>query len=195
MLEELGSAEGLRDLAAIGQGPKGARIRTPAQLREFLRRYRTRYLEPWELPAIHRAYTHVCRYEIGELIAYDRRLALEPALQDLATASHRVGQAQLRKLRPLRDQRLVRRYLEAVESGEAFAWHTLVYGLVLALYSLPIQQGLAGYAQQTVRSFIRNAAGRLQLSDLHCQRLLEESCGALPPAIDSLLRAEPIRVL
>ena len=43
--------------------------------------------------------------------------------------------------RPLRDQRLVQRYLTAVEQGEAQGWHTLVYGLTLAVYSLPLRQG------------------------------------------------------
>ena len=58
-----------------------------------------------------------------------------------------------RSYEPLRDERVVQRYLAAVESGEAHGWHTLVYGLTLVVYSLPLRQGLLGYAHQNHARF------------------------------------------
>jgi len=97
----------------------------------------------------------------------------------------RVGQAQLQKLRPLRDQRIVRRYLDAVTAGQARGWHTIVYGLTLAMYSLPLRQGLLGYAFQTTRGFIYSAARDLQLSEKECRALLEELSETLPAAVEA----------
>jgi len=88
----------------------------------------------------------------------------------------------------LRDERIVRRYLEAVERKEANAWHTLVYGLTLAIYSLPLRQGLLGYAHQTVRGFIYSAARMLDLSERACRQLFDELCEDLPLAIESQLK-------
>jgi urease accessory protein UreF len=99
-----------------------------------------------------------------------------------------VGQYQLQKLRPLRDLRLVRRYLQAVEAGEAQAWHTLVYGVTLAIYSLPLRQGLLGYCHQTTRSFIYSGARMLQLSERECRDIFDALCADLPAAVDVLLR-------
>jgi len=53
----------------------------------------------------------------------------------------RVGQSQLKRFRSLRDHRLVQRYLKAVGEGRAHGWHTLVYGITLSVYSLPLIQG------------------------------------------------------
>src|SRR6185437_6326359 len=117
------------------------------------------------LPAIQRAFDHPNHHEVRELAEFDRQLAGEAVLKPFAEASKRVGQTELLKLRPLRDERIIRRYLEAVERNEANAWHTLVYGLTLALYSLPLRQGLLGYGYQITRGFIYSAAKSLQLSE------------------------------
>lgn len=73
-----------------------------------------------------------------------------------ASPSRQIGRRQLARLRPLRDERIVRRYLAAVESGRADGWHTVVYGLTLALYSLPLRQGLLHYAQETLATMAKN---------------------------------------
>ena len=122
-----------------------------------------------------------------ELVALDQSLAGQPILTEFAAASRRVGQSQLRKLRPLRDQRVVQRYLHAVESGEAHGWHTLVYGLTLAVYSLPLRQGLLGYAHQTTRGFIYSAARMLSLSERQCRALFDSLCASLPEAVEALV--------
>ncbi len=156
-------------------------------LRNFLTCYQKQLLLPIELPAIQRAFDHTCRHEVRELAEFDRQLAGEPALKSFAEASRRIGQTELLKLRPLRDERIVRRYLEAVERKEANAWHTLVYGLTLALYSMPLRQGLLGYGFQTTRGFIYSAAKALQLSENDCRSLLDELCANLPAAIENLI--------
>src|SRR6266496_4130592 len=186
LAEQIGSAEGLVALSeAVSQ--QFHRVTDLPSLRLFLGDYQSRILIPLELPAIWRAYCHASRYEIRELIELDRQLDHEPLLRSFATASQRVGKTQLKRLRPLRDQRLVQRYLHAVQTGEAHAWHTVVYGVILSLYSLPLRQCLLSYAQQTTLGFIRCAAGRLGLTAAGCQDLLSEGGSSFPEAVNRLL--------
>lgn len=187
LVEQLGSADGLASLHALAGSFRVRPVTSLSALREFLQHYHKHVLLPQELPAIQTAYDHVNRNELRELIAFDQRLSHEPALHDLAAASQRVGLAQLQKLRPLRDERGVQRYLAAAESGEAHGWHTLVYGLTLAIYSLPLRPGLLGYAHQTTRGFILAAARALKLKEADCRALFEELCASLPRAVESLI--------
>ncbi len=187
LAEQLGSTDGLAALGAVSSLLQLPPVHNRVSLRRFLRGYQAKVLVPVELPAIQTARAHASRNELRELIATDQRLAGEPILQPFAVASRRVGQAQLQKLRPLRDQRMVRRYLQAVESGAAHGWHTLVYGLTLELYSLPSRQGLLGYAHQTTRGFIYSSARKLQLSEHDCRDLFDELVEALPAAVEKLL--------
>lgn len=187
LAEQLGSAHGLAALSDISVAMQVPVVHDLASLRHFLASYQKQLLLPIELPAIQRAFDHVCRHELRELAEFDRQLANEPALKAFAGASRRIGQTELLKLRPLRDERIVRRYLEIVERGEANAWHTLVYGLTLALYSIPLRQGLLGYGYQTTRGFIYSASKALQLSENDCRALLDELCGSLPQAVEELI--------
>jgi urease accessory protein UreF len=187
LVEQLGSANGLVALGEISTAMRIPHVHDLSSLRCFLRDYQKNILLPHELPAIQRAFDHTCRHEVRELAEFDRQLAAEPALKPFAEASRRVGQTELLKLRPLRDERIVRRYLEAVERGEAHAWHTLVYGLTLALYSMPLRQGLLGYGFQTARGFIYAAAKSLALSEMNCRALLDELCSNLPAAVEELI--------
>jgi urease accessory protein UreF len=190
LAEQLGSAEGLVALGSVSATLRLAPVHNLPTLRQFLRSYQTQILLPFELPAIQCAHGHASRHEVRELIAFDRSLADQPLLRPFAPASRRVGQYQLRKLRPLRDQRVVQRYLQAVEERRASAWHTLVYGLTLAVYSLPLRQGLLGYAHQTTRGFIYSAARTLALSERQCRALFDTLCANLPAAVENLL-AQP----
>ncbi len=187
LVQQLGTADGLTSLDALADSLRARPVASRPALRGFLALYREHLLLPHELPAIQTAFDHVCRNELRELIAFDQRLAGEPALRKFSNASQRVGRDQLQKLRPLRDERLVQRYLAAVENREACGWHTLVYGLTLAVYSLPLRQGLLGYAHQTVRGFIHAAARPLKLTEAECQALFEELCAPLPAAMALLL--------
>ena len=188
LAEQLGSADGLVSLGSVSTLLRLQPVKNASSLRGFLQDYQQRILFPFELPAIESAHGHAMRNETRELVALDRRLGAERALQQFAGASRRVGQHQLQKLRPLRDQRLVQRYLFAVETGEAHGWHTLVYGVTLAIYSLPLRQGLLGYAHQAMRGFIYSAARSLRLSEHQCRRLFDNVCVGLPQAVESLLR-------
>jgi urease accessory protein UreF len=187
LVQQLGSADGLASLHALADSLRSQPVTSQPALREFLRAYYEGILLPHELPAIHKAFVHARQNEVRELITFDQQLAREPRLQDLAGASRRVGQAQLQKLRPLRDERGVQRYLAAVENREAHGWHTLVYGLTLAVYSLPLRQGLLGYAHQTTRGFIHAAARTLNLTEADCRALFDELCDPLPAAVDTLV--------
>jgi urease accessory protein UreF len=188
LAEQLGSADGLVALSSVSALLRLTPVHDRASLRRFLRRYQTTILVPLELPAIYAAQGHTARHELRELIALDAELADEPLLKSFAGASRRVGQCQLQKLRPLRDQRMVQRYLQAVRGGTAHGWHTLVYGLTLEVYSLPLRQGLLGYAQQTTRGFVYSAARNLKLSEHSCRDLFDELCAPLPTAVEDLLQ-------
>jgi len=187
LVEQLGSVDGLFTLAGASDSLQLGHVDNLPALRVFLQNYHARILRPLEMPAIRQAFFHASRNELRELIAFDQQLAAEPILQNFASASRRVGQAQLQRLRPLRDQRLVQRYLAAVEQGGAHGWHTLVYGMTLAVYSLPLRQGLLGYAHQTTRGFIQSASRSLRLSKASSRTLFEELCADLPAAVESLL--------
>ena len=189
LAEQLGSADGLIALGSVSALLRLGPVDDLQSLRRFLQEYQAQILLPLELPAIESAHGHATANELRELVALDQKLALEGMLQNFASASSRVGQWQLQKLRPLRDQRLVQRYLQAVEGGEAHGWHTLVYGVTLAIYSLPLRQGLLGYAHQTTRGFIYSAARSLELSEHDCRELFDELCAPLPAALEVLLRA------
>ncbi len=183
LLEQIGAP----DRSRVAGPLQARRINDLPELRTFLQTYHARILQPLELPAIQRAFLHAGRNELRELIALDQELSREPALKNFASASRHVGQGQLQRLRPLRDERLVQRYLAAVERGEAHGWHTLVYGMTLAVYSLPLRQGLFGYAQQTTRGFIQSAAVSLALSKTDCETLFDELGAGLSVGVESLL--------
>ena len=188
LAEQLGPGESVT-LDAARESLGGRAVDSVPALREFLRAYTERVLVPFELPAILSAHRHGARHEPRELIALDASLAREPGLREFAAASRGVGRRQLRRLRPLRDQRVVQRYLEAVDDGNAHGWHTLVYGLTLALYSLPLRQGLLHYAQLTLGGFVDSAGARLGLSVGQCDELTDEACATLPESIEGTLAA------
>ena len=62
-----------------------------------------------------------------------------------------------------------------------------VYGVTLAVYSLPLRQGLLGYAHQMTRSFIYSAAGPLRLSERQCRDQFDTVCAPLSGAVEALL--------
>src|SRR5436309_1531027 len=187
LLEQLGSADGLFTLAGVAASLRLPEVASLESLAQFLEAYQSQLLLPLEWPAIQRAHDHASRNEVRELIALDLEIATQNKHHDFAAASRRVGRTQLQRLRPLRDARIVQRYLEAVEAEEAHAWHTLVYGVTLAIYSLPVRQGLLGYARQTLKSFVQSAARPLRLSADDCGALLEPICATLPCKLEAML--------
>lgn len=184
LLEQVGAPANPGDVSSLIPARPVQDLR---ELRTFLWTYHAKILQPLELPAIQRAFTHASRNEARELIALDHELSGEPVLKNFASPSRLVGRSQLERLRPLRDERMVQRYLAAVERDEAHGWHTLVYGVTLAVYSLPLRQGLLGYAAQTTRGFIQAAAPALSLALADCDALHEELCARLSEGVESLL--------
>jgi len=188
LAEQLGSADGLAALGSVSTLLRLRPVHDLRSLRRFLVSYLAQVLVPLELPSIQAAFGHAQRNELRELIGLDQQLAHKPVLRSFADASQRVGQGQLQKLRPLRDQRLVQRYLAAVDAGLAHGWHTLVYGLTLEIYSLPLRQGLLGYAHQTTRGFIYSAARMLRLSERQCRDLFDELSALRADAVEQMIR-------
>jgi urease accessory protein UreF len=187
LAEQLGSADGLVELSSVSALLEIPQVYDLASLKQFLAAYQSRVLLAFELPAIQAAHGHATKNELRELVALDQHLHHERLLEMVFEPSRRIGQTGLQKLRPLRDQRLVQRYLNAVEAGQANGWHTLVYGVTLAIYSLPLRQGLLGYAHQTTRGLIYAAAGMLDLSEHACRRLFDEIAAPLPEAIEAII--------
>lgn len=195
LAEQLGSATGVAGSGCVVSESDEARVFDAGSLWSFLAAYRDRVLLPVELPVILRATLHAGRLEARELLALDRELAGCAALAPYATASRAAGLRQLRRLRPLRDQKLVKRYLAAVEGGEAHGWHTLVYGVTLALYSLPLRQGLLGYAAQTLGG-LGAAAGRgIGLAAPQLEPLPDEVFAGVTDCVGELLADGSARFL
>ena len=189
LAEQMGHPDGLTALGSLALSPEFAAAHDPVAFRKFLETYCSQVLVPHELPAIHAAYLHASRHEVRELIASDLRLGREPGLQRFASVSRCLGTAQLHKLRPLRDSRVVRRYWEAVEKGEAHGWHTVVYGLILALFSLPLRQGLLNYGEQVIQGFVDLGSARFQLTAEQSGDLYARLCEPLPKAVERILSA------
>jgi urease accessory protein UreF len=187
--EPLSAAMELVSADAALISPQLQNVRSLPGLRQFLHAYMTQILQPLEWPAIVRAHGHAAGNEWRELLALDQQLAREKNLRDFAVASCRVGQRQLNRLRPLRDQRLIQRYLQALEAGQAYGWHTLVYGISLQIFALPLRQGLWHYSYRSGWGFITAAAGPLRLDAEQSAEILEEIAADWPTAMNELLDA------
>lgn len=190
LVEQLGSASAAGLLGSESAVLRARPVTTPGELREFLHDYQRRLLFPLELPVIRRAWRHAGRNELRELLRFDRELAAEPRLQAFAAASRQAGQTQLRRFRPLHDVRFVRRYLAALERGDAHAWHSVVFGVTMWVFHLPLYQGLLGYARQTTRGFVHAAAPGLRLTEGEAMLLLRELQAALPRRVMAVVRAK-----
>jgi urease accessory protein UreF len=198
LLRRIGAPDGFPEGLAARRPPGG--IRAGNSLRDFLEGYETRMLVPLEMPAITRARFHAARGHPRELIALDRELANQPVPPAFASASRRVGRVQLERLRPLRDERTVQRYRAAVEAGDAAGWHTVVYGITLAVYSWPLRHGLLTYAQAAL-SGLALAAGRAPgYAGPACREMVQTFLLRLPAAMQQTLAAcaeggAPLRAL
>ncbi len=190
LLEQLGAPEALPTLSLAASALTLDAVRDAATLRRFLIGYREQILLPVELPAILAAHGHACRGELRELIALDRALGADPRLREFRAASAAVGRRQLSKLRPLRDQRFVQRYLRAVEDAEAHGWHTLVFGVFLAQYSLPLRQGLLLYSQRTLGGFLDSASATLRLPVATGEDIFGEVVAPVTDAVNGLLATQ-----
>ena len=143
---------------------EGKEIVDSDSLVQFLGEYRSSFIIPVELPTIVEASRCVVHGEFRELMALDEGLAKNSALAVFSEASQWIGQCHARPMRGMKDHRAVWRYCEAIRLGEAKGWHTVVYGVVLAAFSIPLRQGLVNYCERIAGGFIGSAATKLELS-------------------------------
>ena len=187
--EQLGSPDEATAMnsAALAGMLKG--IHSAEQLRNFVTQFQSENLFTQELPMILRSYNHARRNEGREIIELDR--SLKPAIADdpLAAASVRIGRNQLRRMRALRHEKVVSKYWDAVRNGDATAWHTVVFGVVLAVYSIPLRQGLHHYSRQTVRGFLEAGAARLRLREAEVDEIESSFTATMPAMIEKVLSA------
>lgn len=188
----LGDVRALAEQAGVAAGaltsvaPTLPAVTSVAALRTFLQAYTADTLARREWPVILRAWELARAGRARELVALDREWTANHQDVDFAEASFRVGQRQLNKLRPLRHERVVQHYAAAVEAGEARAWHPLVYGLTLAVFSLPLCQGLVNYAAHAVAGMVDAVAQRHRLPAEDCSAVLDAAAAALPGALPPL---------
>jgi urease accessory protein UreF len=188
--EQLGSPDEATAINSAAFAASLTNIRTPDQLRDFLTQFQSKTIAQEELPTILRAYNHARRNEVREIIALDRSLKETFSNEALANASERVGRNQLRKLRALKTERVVTRYWDAVYKKEAHGWHTVVFGVVLALYSIPLRQGLNHYGQQTIRGFVEAGATSLRLPATEMNALENSLLADMPAIVERALESE-----
>lgn len=188
--EQLGSPDEATAISSEAFAATLINVRTPEQFRQFLTQFQTKTIAQEELPTILRAYNHARRNEVREIIALDRSLKDTFANEALANASERVGRNQLRKMRGLKTERVVTRYWDAVYKKEAHGWHTVVFGVVLAVYSIPLRQGLNHYGAQTIRGFLDAGAAWLRLRASEVSELESSLMGDLPAIVERTLASE-----
>jgi urease accessory protein UreF len=188
LAQALGEPEVLASLRALAELVDAPRPESLQGVRALLACYRERLLTPVELPAIRDAYAHAARGEARELIGLDRRLAAQFGDSAFANASRFSGRTQLRRLRCLRNSTL-QRYIRAVEEGDATGWHVVVFGILLALFSLPLRQGLVHYATKTQHSLLDSASLGVPLSTSDRVRLHAECAAPVAPAVQGVLPA------
>jgi urease accessory protein UreF len=185
--EQLGSPEEATALSASVLAGSLKGVHTAEQLRDFVANFQTENLALQELPIILRSYNHARRNEGREIIQLDQSLKLTMANDALASASVRVGRNQLRRMRALRHEKVVSKYWDAVRNGEASAWHTIVFGVVLAVYSIPLRQGLHHYSQQTIRGFLDAGARTLKLREAAVDDLESSLLAGTPALVEKVL--------
>jgi urease accessory protein UreF len=93
-------------------------------------------------------------------------------------------------MRALKTERVVTKYWDAVHAKQATGWHTIVFGVVLAVYSIPLRQGLQHYTQQTIRGFLEAGAASLKLRLPEIAGLESDLIADTPALIETALAAE-----
>jgi len=187
LLLSIGAAEALPGTGCLARGSSTVRPKDAESLGVFLRRYVDEILVPIELRAVVNAWQFTESGHARELIELDRALLKDDRLETFRESSCAVGRRQLSRLRPLREQRVIQRYWNAMDQGQAAAWHTLVFGVMTSVYSIPLRQGIAQLASQTLGGFALSAANDYKLRLNDCRKVLSEQVERLPEAINGLV--------
>ena len=181
-LEEVLCADLVTDTLGMGK------ITSTAELTVLLERYRITLLEPVELSTISHAHHLASRGRARELIKLDEAfLGNHPEWLRLSAGSIRFGNDCLSRLRPLRDERVVQRMIEAVRFGKTPGHHLTVFGLTMAAFSIAPRQGLVDYAQAALKAVVATTTETLKLTQADCKLLLARSHAPLPKAIDRMV--------
>lgn len=194
LLTSIGEADAHPGISAVVSATGLQQVKDLSTLDAFLGRYIQEILLPVELPAVLGAWRFTEDCHARELIDLDRNLLLEPRLESFKAASCAVGRRQLSKLRPLRDHRVIQRYLTAMADGKAAAWHTLVYGLLTSVYSIPLRQSLTQLAQQTLAGFTLSATLDFSLKLDDGQKILADHFNLLSNSINQLIDHSPASI-
>ncbi len=193
-LSQLSERIGAPAIPAISSKDGGLDLKTAAitdaeSLGRFLRDYRQQILGAVELPAIVEASQRVHEGALKELMALDGRIS-ESQLGDFASASRWVGMCHARSLLGMKDHRVVQRYCVSVTEKRAQGWHSVVYGVILAAFSIPLRQGLVRYAERINRSFIESVSGGIALESEALTKLSADFQAELPGLVEAALGAE-----
>jgi len=133
--------------STLGNLPTGVSHPYTALLKSLPRVADRVLVEAIELPVIATAWRHTIANESRELAALDQATLSNPHFSIHADISRKLGHEFLNRLLPLRDTRILRRHAEAVKNGDAPGSHLIVFGLMLAVFSVPPRQALLDYAQ------------------------------------------------
>jgi urease accessory protein UreF len=185
----LAAQVGTPDFLGLIHPAAAAQVQSSVSLQGFVDHYLSTVLAREEWPLICQAYELASRGQVRELIELDATWTTHFAKRPGANASVRVGQRQLGKLRPLRDNRMVQRYLAAIESGNAVGWHTIVYAITLAVFQLPLRQGLIHYAVQTLTGFVNPLPATPLLTEGQKESILAQAENSLPAVLRLILPA------
>ncbi len=172
---------------AVVPVPEGTAIQTADDLLSFLRDHATGVLVARELPLIRKAWELASIGHSRELIELDPKDAVGICETRFLQASQNVGRRQLGKLRPLRDHRVVQRYAAAVDSGIAAGRHEVVFGLALAVFGLPLRQGLLHYSSRTLAGFARRVPTSSRLTDAEKEGVVAALLESLPASVNTLI--------
>jgi len=160
---------------------------TPADLEQRLLDYARGTLALEEWPAVLRAWQLAKRGHMRDLVTFDREWSATAHRLGFAAASRAAGRRQLNRLQGLRHERRISRYRTAIDEGRADGWHPLVFGVFLAVYHLPIRQGLIQYGMRSL-GLLASAADRIRcLHGNPRMEALDRAASLLPlllPALD-----------
>jgi len=192
LLRQMAVDETLPELGMAASAFRGREIKTIEDLRRHSLEYQTQVLHGIEFPVVIRAWQFASHYGARELSLLDRELSNKPELQTFAAASQRVGRIHLKRLRPLRDHRVVQRYLAAIERGESKGWHMVVFGLILSVYSIPLWQGLMHYGCASIRGFLGAGSGVRGGTETALAALEEEANLRMPGAVSDAVASSGV---
>ncbi|MBL9175792.1 MAG: hypothetical protein JNL10_19775 [Verrucomicrobiales bacterium] len=166
--------------------PSLAAVNSLESLDRFVTHHADEVLSAREWPVVLRAWQLAREGRARELVELDNEWGREVGRSEFAGASFRVGRRQLGKLRSLRHERVIQKYLTAVEEGRARGWHPVVYGVVLAVYNLPLRQGLTHFGAQTLGRLVTSVEQARRLPTAECQRILDAACERLARGLPEL---------